>query len=301
MSSEKDGNPEKTAFGRALPEEVLLAVIGHPVGHSLSPAMHNRALRAGGFRERYGMADVAPEELEEWCRFAAGRLKGFNVTVPHKEAIIPFIDHIEPLAAMTGCVNTVKVNPDGTLSGDTTDGRGFLDAAGETLGFHPGGAVLAVFGAGGAARAIVFACAAAGAREIMIFNRGRERAETLASDLRRHFPALRCSVWSNADAGQPGLLEAAELTVQATSLGLSPEDPMPIPPEAVARCRSVYDCVYGETGVLRAALDNGVPCADGASMLLHQGARAFEYWFGTPPDVGEMRSALAEELERRRG
>ena len=74
MISGKDGNPERAAFGRALPEEVLLAVIGHPVGHSLSPAMHNRALRAGGFRERYGMADVAPEELEEWCRFAAGRL-----------------------------------------------------------------------------------------------------------------------------------------------------------------------------------------------------------------------------------
>ena len=301
MISKNGELPGSAADGWSLPADVRLAVIGHPVAHSLSPAMHNRALIAGGYEERYGMADVAPDELEAWCRFASRRLRGFNVTVPHKEAVIPFVDHVEPLAAMTGSINTVKVNPDGTLSGDTTDGRGFLDAAGETLGFRPGGAVLAIFGAGGAARAIVFACAAAGAREIMIFNRGRERAETLAADLAERFPALRCSVWSSSDAERPGLLEAAEIVVQATSLGLHPDDPMPIPPEAVARCRCIYDCVYGETGVQRAALDNGVLCADGASMLLHQGARAFEYWFGRAPELKEMRSALAEELGRRRG
>ncbi len=284
-----------------LPADSLLAVIGHPIGHSLSPVMHTPALAAAGIAGVYGIADVRTEELGKWCTFAAKHLKGFNITVPHKENIIQFLDKVDPVAAAAGSVNTVRVGSDGTLSGTSTDGGGFLDAAAETLGFSPAGSVIAIAGAGGAARGIAFACAAAGAKEIMIFNRSRERSGALAADLQKHFPGLTVSLWQPDEADTPGLLEASELFIQATSLGLKADDPLPVPAGAIARCRRVYDCIYGTTRVLHTALDNGVPCADGTLMLLYQGARAFEYWFGQKPDVDIMKKSLAGALAGRVG
>lgn len=300
MNAENINVPVMTAGGTwEMPADCILAVTGHPVTHSLSPAMHAPALKSAGIKGVYGLADVRPEELGKWCDFARRNLHGFNVTVPNKENIIPFLDSVDPVASAAGSVNTVRVEPDGSLSGTSTDGAGFLDSARESLGFSPAGAVVALAGAGGAARSIAFACAAAGVREIMIINRSRERAENLALDLHRYFPALITSVWGPGEAAEPGLLEVCELFIQATSLGLKKDDPLPVPAEALAKCRRVYDCIYGTTPLLAAALDHGAMCADGTLMLLWQGVRAFEYWFGITPDVDAMRQALAEAIAKR--
>lgn len=282
-----------------MPPDTILAVIGDPIGHSLSPAMHNPILEAAGIKGSYAMAEVKKEDLQKWCSFAAKNLKGFNVTVPHKENIIPFLDRVEPAALAAGSVNTVRIAADGALEGTTTDGAGFLDAAAEALHFSPADASVAITGAGGAARGIAFACAAAGAKEILIFNRNQERAEILAADLKNLYPALTVSVWKQEETTLPGLLAGCDLTVQATSLGLKESDPSPLPEKAVKECRAIFECIYGNTEVLHYALDNNVPCTDGAGMLLHQGARAFEFWFGRKPDTDIMKKALLDAVRKR--
>ncbi len=277
-----------------LPPECRYAVIGDPVEHSRSPRFQNAAFAALGLGRPYAKIRVTAAEIPEFLEFARDRLAGFNITVPHKERILPLLDAVSETARAAGSVNTVTVRPDRTLAGDSTDGCGMIRTLEECFTPSIAGWGYALIGAGGAARAIAFALASAGARELLIVNRGRERAETLAAELKRQYPALWCSVWSPEDPELGDALAAAAVTIQATSLGLRRDDPLPVPEAALIRSRAVCDTIYGDTPTLRAARTYDIPAVDGTPMLLYQGARAFEIWTGLSAPVEVMRAALIE-------
>lgn len=265
-------------------------VIGNPVAHSLSPAMQQAAFDACRLEAVYEKRRVTAEELPEFCLAARRELAGFNVTVPHKQAVIPFLDAITPEAKAAGSVNTVITGPDGRLSGDSTDGFGLAAALEENFHRPATGQSIILLGAGGAARAAAFALARRGVREIRIVNRTAEHAEALAAQLKSAFPELRCAALTG---GLPS--EAAcDLLIQATSLGLRGDDPLPCPETWLTRGRRFccFDMVYRKTAFQRRAAEAGLPTANGLEMLLHQGARSFELWTGKTAPLTAMRRAL---------
>jgi len=265
-----------------------LGVIGDPVGHSLSPALHQPALDQLGI----------PAVYERWHTPAADLAKrveslrdpsilGASVTVPHKIAVMSMLDEVSPAARRAGAVNTI-VHRDGALFGENTDIYGFGVTVADALGGRTL-RVAVIVGAGGAARAVVLALEAAGAGEIVVANRDQERASRLAHDLE---PAPVRPVRLNEDFLTRELPRAG-LLVNATSLGWHPgESPIALehldllPTGAV-----VADLTYRDTDLLLAAQARGLKTADGLPMLVHQGARAFELWTGSPAPVATMLGA----------
>ncbi len=275
----------------------LVGVMGWPVEHSLSPRMHNAAFAALGLDWVYVPFPVRPERLADAVRgLVALGFAGCNATVPHKAALVPLMDELTPIAAATGSVNTIVIRPDGSLLGDSTDGHGFLmdlRAHGVEIGpsanqhgddpstiASPGHSVAApprhrvlVIGAGGAARAVVYALAEAGAR-VAVVNRTVAHAEALwEAELSAHpFPAAL-----------PGLAADARLIVNTTSLGLHGDaDPLPWDPEIPFwPDQVVYDLIYHvRTPFLRLAEAAGAHAIDGLGMLVYQGARSAALWTG---------------------
>jgi shikimate dehydrogenase len=262
-----------------------LVLLGHPVGHSLSPVVQAAALRAAGIALTYEALDVPPAHLDAVLYDLAEVSAAGNVTIPHKSAVA---SHAAPRltapARRTGAVNTFW-HVDGMLHGDNTDVAGFEHQVRSALGRLPEAARVALFGAGGAAAAV---CAAveswAGAR-VLVWNRSPHRAHALAA----RFPDLVEITHSAADA-----LRGATLVVNTTPVGVT-DDMVPVPLALVPRDAAVMDVAYrrGETPLVRAARAAGLRAADGVEMLIAQGALAFERWFGFPPDDGAMRAALA--------
>lgn len=274
-----------------------VGLMGWPVAHSRSPAMHNAAFRALGLNWHYLLLPVAPEDVGDAVRgVRALRFAGCNVTVPHKQAVMPFLDEIRPTAQAIGAVNTI-LNRDGRLIGENTDAEGFLRALREA-GFEPRGQQVLVVGAGGAARAVVYALLRAGA-EVWLTNRTHARAIALAEamqgvghDAPRVIPFERQAVQT--------ALETATLLVNATSVGMVPHTEAVPLPEGVhlPSHLTVNDLVYNPrtTRLLRMAADVGARTIDGVGMLLHQGAAAFEHWTGRPAPLDVMRTALESSL-----
>ncbi len=260
----------------------LLGLLGHPLGHSLSPVMHRAALRALGLEGDYRRLDTPSEQLGARVEEVRTLYHGVNVTVPHKEAILPWLDELDPAAAAIGAVNTV-VNDGGRLVGHNTDAPGFLRALAEA-GVR--GEVALLLGAGGAARAIAFALKEAG-WEVWIHNRTRARALALAEAF-----GLRVV--------DPARAREADLVVNATSVGLHDPDATPIDPCHLPRGGAVVDIIYGvgETRLLRAARARGLPAFDGLGMLLWQGLLAFELWTGRKAPVEAVRRALLQAVHR---
>ena len=265
-----------------------LGVIGDPVAHSLSPALHQPALNQLGI----------PAVYERWHTLAADlarrveslrdpEILGASVTVPHKVAVMSMIDEVSPAARRAGAVNTI-VNRGGTLFGDNTDIHGFSETVSDALdGQTPQVAI--VLGAGGAARAVVLALEVAGAMEIVVANRDDERARQLAHDLH---PAPVRPMRLDEDFLTRELPRAG-LLVNATSLGWHPgETPIPLPRLDLLPARAVIaDLTYRDTDLLLGAQARGFKTADGLSMLVYQGARAFELWTGSPAPVETMLAA----------
>lgn len=263
-------------------------VIGWPVEHSKSPLIHNEWLRRYGVKGSYGAIPVAPDDLgREIRRLAEIGFCGFNVTLPHKRAIMPLLDFVRAEAEKIGAVNTVVVTQDGRLEGRNTDAFGFIEnlkAGAPGLDFKKAPAV--VFGAGGAARAVVYALDREGVPEIRIVNRDMKKAQELTS----LFRSARAYDWhAGADC-----LDGAGLAVNATSLGMAgmedlDVDPARLPPGAV-----VNDIVYvpAQTQFLRRAAAAGYTTVPGLGMLLHQARPAFQAWFGVMPDVDDALKAL---------
>lgn len=272
----------------------LTGIIGDPVAHSRSPAMHNAAFRALGLDWVYVPFPVRPEALPAAVAgLRALGARGFNVTVPHKEAVVPLLDELAPAARVIGAVNTV-VAEGGRLVGHNTDGEGFSRALHEAHRFRAGRSRALVLGAGGSARAVCDQLAREGIPAIRICNRTGEKAEALAAHIRRHHPGCEAKAlpWSPLD--HRAAINWAELIVNTTSVGLRPEDPSPIDPDGISPGHIVVDLIYepAETAFLKACRKVRARCLNGAGMLLHQGAAAFALWTGKEAPLDVMRGAL---------
>ena len=270
------------------------AVIGDPIEHSLSPAMHNAALAAAGISGTYESIRVSPRDLAGCVeQLRRDRYCGFNVTIPHKEAVVAHLDWVSRPASLLAAVNTV-VSRAGQLRGYNTDVLGFRSAL-RALGLPPVIGHAVVFGTGGSARAITYALDRMGA-EVSVVSRDRVRAEVLAEKLR-----LGRAIASGDLAPLGAAVARAQLLVNATPLGmrhlpdLSPlPDTIEIPSHAAA-----FDLVYGRgiTPFLRRAMDRGCKVMDGLEMLVQQGSAAFRLWTGILPDANVMRRACARRLQ----
>lgn len=277
---------------------LCFAVLGHPVAHSLSPAMHNASLRALGWNALYLAFDVEEAHvataLQGMLRLGFG---GVNVTIPLKHAAYRAVQQVAPCARRVGVVNTVAF-ADGVLTGYNTDGIGLLADLDERFGFHPRGRTVLVLGCGGAGRAVALTFAAEGASALWLANRGGERARAVAADLRAAaFPGdLR--ILPSDPAAWAAAAREADLVVQCTSVGLHPGAPPLLAASAFRPGQCVYDLVYTapRTPILVEAERAGARVTNGLGMLLHQGAASFRIWTGRPADLAAMRRALEASL-----
>jgi shikimate dehydrogenase len=273
----------------------LIALLGDPVEHSLSPRIQNAAIEALGLDGRYLALRSGGADLPGLLRGIARAGGAGNVTLPHKEEARATVEEATSDARRTGAVNTFW-SDEGRIFGDNTDVDGVRRALLElTGGKAPGGRVL-LLGAGGAARAAVVALLDEGVDRVEILNRTRERAEALAGELGAESAEGRVRVLED-----PSDVRGQEwdLVIHATRLGLSAGDDMPLDLEAPRRVGALLDLVYGprETPLVRRARKLGIPAADGGEMLLFQGAAAFRRWWGVEAPLEVMRSALAEARE----
>lgn len=276
----------------------LLCLIGHPVAHSFSPRMHNAAIAALGLDLCYTAFDVAPEHVQSAVQgMRALGILGMNVTIPHKQAVIPFLDELSDEAEAVGAVNTIW-NCDGKLRGFNTDVYGILTALKSTAGLAPLPAHAAVLGASGAARAVVYALASAPeVQSVVVFNRTEARAVLLAEEMAAATGTSVVAHPLTAEALRDELPKCG-LLVNTTSVGMHPNtDASPLPdPSVLHPDMVVYDAVFNpsETTLMRQALSVGCRAYNGLDMLLYQGARSFEIWTGMPAPVDVMRRALYE-------
>ncbi len=260
-----------------------LVVLGHPIGHSLSPAFQNAALRAAGYDLSFEALDVPPSQLERMVEALRLEAAAGSVTIPHKESLVRLCADVSRLARRVGAVNAFRTNAAGQIEGHNTDVAGF-DAMAGSLGVRRPDAIVGCFGAGGAAAAVCAAVERWPGATVRVHARGHDRAVALVS---RFGPAVRLAT-SEAE-----LLDGCTVVVNATPVGLGGGE-FPIAISALPRDADVMDLVYrpGETNWVQEARRHGHRAADGREMLLHQGAAAFEFWFGHPPELNRMRSAL---------
>ena len=287
-----------TGPGAGLPVDghtALAFLFGDPVSHSLSPAMHQAAFRALGLNAVYLPWGVTPARLPDAIRGLRSlqNFLGANLTIPHKEAVIPFLDGLTPDALSIGAVNTI-IHEGELLRGDNTDAAGFLASLSPILPRALTGSTAVLFGAGGAARAVALGLAQAGCGRLRILNRSRERAEELAAAVTRHVPA--CGVSAAPLDSDTRLDTEADLVVNTTAVGLHPSDPPLFVYESLDARAVVCDLIYRppETPLLAAARRRGCRTLNGLGMLLEQGALAFERWTGRPAPRAIMRAVLAQ-------
>jgi len=282
-------------------EARLCGIIGDPVEHTMSPVMHNAAFGKLRLNYRYVSFRVKKEELGKAIeKMRTLKMRGLNVTIPHKVAVIPFLDELDPLAKEIGAVNTI-VNDDGFLTGYNTDGTGFLRAL-LARGIEPKGQNAVILGAGGASRAISFVLAREGC-DVLILNRTLDKASELASIVsevtRKEVRALELNRENVVKA-----LQEAGILVNTTSVGMAPNvDAIPIDVDSLSEVKNpalvVFDIVYNpvRTRLLREAEKAGAQTVSGIDMLVWQGALAFEKWTGLPAPFSLMKEEVTKALE----
>ncbi|HEY3347849.1 MAG TPA: shikimate dehydrogenase [Nitrospirota bacterium] len=273
----------------------IIAIFGDPVEHTLSPAMHNAAFAATGIDCVYVPFHVRPDNLGDAVRgLKAMGFAGANITVPHKESVIKFLDGVDVEAGRLGAVNTI-VNEGGALIGYNTDGRGFVRSLKEEGGLDPDGKRVFVCGAGGAARGIGFALSSAGAAEISFFDVDKAKLGRLVDDINGAF-GRTVAVAAGLD---PDYIKERGLVVNATPLGMHAGDPRPLPDGSFREGQIVYDIIYNPavTVTMRQAEGAGARVQNGLGMLLYQGVLAFEHWMGVAAPVETMREALLKGLQ----
>jgi len=267
----------------------IIGIFGFPIEHTLSPLMHNSAFDALELDIRYVAFRVLPEDLKDAIMaIRALNLLGANITIPHKEKVIPLLDVVDDEASFIGAVNTV-VNVDGRLHGYNTDGRGFISSLSEE-GISYEGKNILIIGAGGAARAISY-CLSEKASSLHLYDIDRSKAEGLVNDLNR----IRKGVYL---LNSPRNMDEHDMIINATPLGWRDEDPLPVEPEAIRPEMIVCDLVYKNTRLLREAKERGAKTLNGSGMLLWQGALAFELWTGRRPPVELMRKILLSNIRQ---
>ncbi len=273
------------------------AVIGHPIGHTLSPVMHNASMEELGFDGIYLALDIHPDELMVVLpSIAKMGFAGVNLTVPHKEIAFRGLDKLDESAKLLGAANTVQFSDDGMI-GHNTDGYGFLMALEEAFGKQVEGDAVFVLGCGGAGRAVALMAAKEGAKSLVLADIDAERVQRLEDEIRTLAPEVVITQ-SLDGASNIELCRECDLVVQASPVGMKKDDPSLLPPEAFRSGQRAFDLIYmyPETAILTTAREAGAHVANGLGMLLHQGARAFEIWTGTKPSVPAMRKALEEAV-----
>ncbi|ACM21718.1 shikimate 5-dehydrogenase [Geotalea daltonii FRC-32] len=273
----------------------VLGIIGSPLSHSLSPLMHNAALDALGLDYVYVPFPVSPDRLGEAIQgLKSLGIVGFNVTIPHKSAIIPYLDRLSPEAELAGAVNTVNREGD-LLVGYNTDGAGLLVSLKEDLAFEPGGAKVLILGAGGAARGTLAALGNGGAVSITVANRNREKANELIGHFagvfnKIEFHSISLEVLLSAEH-----LQRFDLVINTTSVGMNNTSFNGFSGSSIKGVSaSFYDMVYAPpiTPFLELARLHGCRTANGLGMLAAQGEIAFSHWTGLAPPRGLMKSCL---------
>jgi shikimate dehydrogenase len=271
----------------------LFGVIGDPIAHSMSPAMHNDLFELYGIDAVYLPFHVNKGNLEAAVKgMKALGVSGFNVTIPHKTDIIPFLDKVDPLARAIGAVNTVK-NENGLLVGYNTDGPGFVKGL-EYMAADLGSRSALIIGAGGASRAIYFAMAQAGIERIDLYNRTAEKAEELVASC----PYRVESNVIGREAAEKSLADY-QLVIQTTSIGMVPDtENLPLLPENLTQNTIVSDIIYNplQTKFLKEAAKRGAAVQNGVGMFVFQGALAFEIWTGIFPDIERMEANVLRNL-----
>jgi shikimate dehydrogenase len=279
-----------------------LAVVGRPVAHSLSPAMHNAALAELAQTQpsfgdwRYFKFDVAPDELAgALALFHKNRFRGLNLTVPHKSLAVEHLVASDGFVRAAGAANTLTFAETG-WRGANTDGTGLSIALRQDLGLELGGANVVLLGAGGAARAAAVECLRLQCASLWIGNRTQASLEALLASLQTFAADTRLQGF--ALDNPPVDLPEGSVVINATTLGLAAGDPAPLELKQIPRPAQVYDMIYRppQTALLRAAAELGIAHADGLSMLIHQGARALELWTGLAAPVPIMQAAARAAL-----
>ncbi len=273
----------------------IYGIFGHPVKHSLSPDMHNSAFNTLGLNSVYVAFDIAPDNIEEATRaIRVMGIKGINITIPHKQTIIPFLDEVSPDAKLTGAVNTVK-NDNGKLWGFNTDVGGFLRAIREDLDFSPAGNTLFLIGAGGAARAVLSAFCMNDGAVVYIADIIQAKAIELANQFKANFHNITIETVSLEDQN---ILEQkfgeADILVNASPAGMDGVGSHDIPLASLNKNAVVYDLVYKppNTKLLNDSKELGHKASGGLTMLLYQGAESFEIWTVERAPVEIMKKAL---------
>lgn len=289
--------------GESVPAK--LAVIGFPIAHSKSPAMQQAALDAAGIRARYIRIQASPEEFGEVVRLLRERgFTGANVTVPHKQAACSLCNDTDALSRVTGSVNTLVFQKDGSVSGFNTDGPGFARAIREEFSVDLRDLKVALLGScGGAGLALAYTCAMQRCERLTLAGRSEEKLQKLKNRLSSFFidehrlegASDRLAAHQNNTPRFNAAVEDADLIVNATSLGLKPTDPSPVPPALLSAHHLVYDLQTHDDAFQMEARFQGARVSNGLSMLVHQGALSFERWFGVKPDISAMRRALEQK------
>jgi len=277
----------------------VVGLIGYPLGHSVSPAMHNAAFKELGLDFEYVPFEVEPKDLAEALKgLRALHIAGFNVTIPHKESIVPLLDEVTKLARIIGAVNTV-LNQEGKLIGYNTDGAGFIDSLKEDAGVNPKGKKAVVLGAGGASHAVSIMLAEAGAKSIVLTDVLEEKAKDLSEYIGSYFE-MPCDFLTINSPALQGAIDAADILINTTPVGMHPKTEQSPLNEGIKLPAGLlaYDLVYNplETKLLRDAESAGCKICSGLGMLVRQGALAFTIWTGEEAPIKTMRQAAEESL-----
>jgi shikimate dehydrogenase len=279
-----------------------LGIIGYPIGHSISPIFQQAALDHLGIDATYEKWEVTPEGVGDFVNgLRVPDSLGINITVPHKQAVIPFLDEVDEWATAAGAVNTI-VNHDGHLSGHNTDGLGFLRALLVETGYDPKGTRALVLGAGGAARGILLALARGGVDSMVIANRTLERAETLAKLAKDN--GVKSEAISLSGDALTDAASDADLIVNCTTVGMShgpDEHGSPVAAAQIPATAIVNDVVYTPliTPILKEAAAAGATALGGLHMLVYQGVLSFQMWTGVDAPVDVMLAAATAEMTSR--
>ncbi|MET3504877.1 shikimate dehydrogenase [Halalkalibacter oceani] len=272
----------------------VFGLLGHPVGHSMSPLIHNDAFRSLGIDASYHAFDVSPDQVKEAIEgIRALGIAGCNVTVPHKVAVIPYLDKIDEEAEQIGAVNTI-VNEDGCLIGYNTDGRGYVESLLEETDALADKHVLMI-GAGGAARGVVTALLREGIGKLTMTNRTLEKTEPLL-ELAREFATEAEAIHKQEAEGR---LNEVDIIINSTSIGMSPNvEEIPLSLERITSDQVVSDLIYNplETKLLKEAAMRGAKTVNGVGMFVNQAALSFQHWTKQQPDRNRMKNIVLEKL-----
>ncbi len=277
---------------------IKFAILGNPIAHSLSPAMHNAAFKHLKLPYTYSKIKIASAQLKAFFKkLKHSNFQGLNITVPHKEAILPFIDSLSPPAKLIGAVNTLLIQ-DGQIQGYNTDGQGYVESLKKEKRWNPRNKKIVILGAGGAARAILVALCLAGAKKISIANRNALKAARFAQEFQKKFKKTKINSLPLQKENLRKVFEETELLLNTTSGGMHGNKLPPLPLETLPKNCLVSDIVYRPplTPLLKKAKRLKLKTHAGLGMLLYQGALSFELWTGKKAPLKIMRRALKKAL-----